>query len=337
MVNPGGVAMKAVVYTKYGSPDVLQIKEIAKPVPKDNEVLVKIYATTVNRTDYATIRAKPFFARAFTGIFGPRKTTPGTDFAGEVEVVGKAVKFFKARDRVFGFDDQGLRSQAQYLTISEDKALAIIPEGITYEQAAASTEGAQYAYSCIKKLKLGSGQKALVYGASGAIGSAAVQLLKYLDVYVTAVVDTKHLELAKSLGADKVIDYTGEDYTRDDEKYIFVYDAVGKTSFFKCKRLLEKGGIYISSDLGYLYQNIFLPLVTPVIKPLLGNRKAVSPWPTDTKENVLLFKRLMEEGRFKVVIDREYLLEEIVEAYKYVGTAQKTGNVVITVGHNDQT
>lgn len=329
--------MKAVVYTKYGSPDVLQIKEVDKPVPGDNEVLVKIYATTVNRTDYATIRAKPFFARALTGILKPRKQIPGTEFAGEVEEVGKDIAAFKVGDRVFGFDDQGLRCQAQYITISEDKALTTIPEDVTYGQAAASTEGAHYAYSCIKKLKLGSGQKALVHGASGAIGSAAVQLLKYLDVYVTAVVNTKNLELAKSLGADKVIDYTREDFTRDDEKYIFVYDAVGKTSFFKCRRLLEKGGIYISSDLGYLYQNIYLPLITSVIKPLLGNRKAVSPWPSDTRENVLLFKRLMEEGRFKAVIDREYPLEEIVDAYKYVGTAQKTGNVVITVGHEDWT
>jgi len=327
--------MKAVVYTKYGSPDVLQIREVEKPVPGDNEVLVKIHATTVNRTDYATIRAKPFFARLFTGILKPRKQIPGTEFAGEIEEIGTGVQSFRVGDKVFGFDDQGLRSQAQYLTMSEDKALATIPENITYEQAAASTEGAHYAYSCIKKLKLGSGQKVLVYGASGAIGSAAVQLLKYLDVYVTAVVNTKNLELARCLGADKVIDYTREDFTRDDEKYIFVYDAVGKSSFFKCKRLLEKGGVYISSDLGYLYQNICLPLITPVIKPLLGNRKAVSPWPTDTRENVLFFKRLMEEGKFNAVIDREYPLEAIVDAYKYVGTAQKTGNVVITVEHDD--
>jgi NADPH:quinone reductase-like Zn-dependent oxidoreductase len=296
---------------------------------------VKIYATTVNRTDYATVRAKPFFARVITGIFGPRKQIPGTEFAGEIVELGTGVKFFKVGNKVFGFDDQGIRSQAQYLTISEDKALATIPGGITYEQAAASTEGAHYAYSCIKKLKPGSGQKALVNGASGAIGSAAVQLLKYMDVYVTAVVNTDNLELAESLGADKVIDYTVEDFTRDNERYNFVFDAVGKSSFFKCKRLLQKGGIYISSDLGYLYQNICLPLITPVIKPLLGNRKAVSPWPSDTKGNVLLFKRLMEEGRFKAVIDREYPLDDIVAAYKYVGTGQKTGNVVITVAHED--
>ena len=328
--------MKAIVYTKYGSPDVLQLKEVAKPTPKDNEVLIKVYATTVNRTDCATIRAKPFFARLFTGIFKPKKQTTGTEFAGKIEAVGKNVKSLKVVDKVFGFNDQGSGSHAQYMTISEDKAIAI-PENTTYEQAAASMEGAHYAYNSIKNAKIKSGQKALVYGATGAIGSAAVQLLKYFDVYVTAVCNTKNIELVKSLGADKVIDYTKEDFTKGEEKYSFVFDAVGKSSFAKCKPLLQPGGVYISSDLGYMAQNVFLPLITPIIKPMIGNKKAVSPFPTDIRGSILLIKDLVEQGKFKTVIDRRYPLEQIVEAYWYVETGQKTGNVVITVEHNDKT
>jgi len=329
--------MKAIVYTKYGPPEVLQLKEVDKPVPKDNEVLIRIYATTVNRTDCATIRAKPFFARLLTGILKPKKQIPGTEFAGEIEEIGKDVESFKVGDKVFGFDDQGSESHAQYMTISKDKALTTIPGNITYEQAAASTEGVHYAYNFIKKVNLKSGQKVLVNGATGAIGSAAVQLLKYFDVNVTAVCNTKNIELVKSLGADKVIDYTKEDFTKDEERYNFVFDTVGKSSFFKCKRLLQSGGVYISSDLGYMYQNVFLPLITPIIKPVLGNKKTVFPVPTDTRGSVLLIKRLIEEGKFKTVIDREYPLEEIVEAYRYVEKGQKTGNVVITVEHNNKT
>jgi NADPH:quinone reductase-like Zn-dependent oxidoreductase len=323
--------MKAIVYERYGSPDVLQLKEVEKPTPKDNEVLIRIYATTVNRTDYATIRGIPFFARLFTGMFKPKKQIPGTEFAGKIEEIGKNVKSFKVGDKVFGFDDQGSGSHAQYMTISEDKALTTIPKNITYEQAAASTEGAHYAYNFIKKVNIKSGQKILVNGATGAIGSAAVQLLKYFDVNVTAVCNTKNIELVKSLGANKVIDYTKEDFTKDEEKYNFVFDAVGKSSFAKCKPLLQSSGIYISSDLGYMAQNVFLPLITPIIKPMIGNKKTVFPIPTDIRRSILLIKKLIEQGKFKAVIDRKYPLEQIVEAYRYVETGHKTGNVVITV------
>jgi len=328
--------MKAIVYTKYGPPDILQLKDIAKPVPADNEVLIKVYATTVNRTDCATIRAKPFFARFLTGMFKPKKQIPGTEFAGKIEEIGKDVKSLKVGDKVFGFNGLGSGSHAQYMTISEDKAITI-PENITYEQAAASTEGAHYAYNSIKNAKIKSGQKTLVYGATGAIGSAAVQLLKYFDVYVTAVCNTKNIELVKSLGADKVIDYTKEDFTKDKEKYSFVFDAVGKSSFAKCKPLLQPGGVYISSDLGYMAQNVVLPLITPIIKPMIGNKKTVSPFPTDIRGSILLIKDLVAQGKFKTVIDRRYPLEQIVEAYKYVEKGQKTGNVVITVEHNNKT
>ncbi len=329
--------MKAIVYQKYGSPDVLELKEVEKPTAKDDEVLIKIHATTVNRTDCATLRAKPFFARFFTGIFKPNKPIPGTEFAGKIEEIGKNVSSFKVGDKVFGFDDSGSGSHAQYMTILEDKALTTIPSNITYEQAAASTEGAHYAYNFIKKVNLKSGQKFLVNGATGAIGSAAVQLLKYFGAYVTAVCNTKNIELVKSLGADKVIDYTKEDFTKDNQKYNFIFDAVGKSSFAKCKPLLQPGGVYISSDLGYMAQNVFLPLITPIIKPMIGNKKTVFTIPTDIRGSILLIKKLIEQGKFKAVIDRRYPLEQIVEAYRYVEKGQKTGNVVITVEHNDKT
>ncbi|RKX38046.1 MAG: NAD(P)-dependent alcohol dehydrogenase [Verrucomicrobia bacterium] len=324
--------MKAIIYTQYGPPDVLELKEIDKPAPSDDEILVKVYATTVNRTDSATIRAIPFFARIITGLFKPKKQTPGTEFAGEIEEIGKDVTSLKVGDRVFGFDDQGSGAHAQYLKISEDNAVTI-PEKLSYEQAAASTEGTHYAYNMINKVNLISGQKALVNGATGAIGSAAVQLLKYFDVYVTAVCNTKNIELVKTLGADKVIDYTKEDFTKDDEKYNFVFDAVGKSSFAKCKPLLQPGGIYASSDLGYMAQNIFLPIITPITSKLPGQsgKKTIFPMPVDVRGSLLLIKKLIKEEKFKTVIDRSYPLEDIVEAYKYVEKGQKTGNVVINV------
>lgn len=326
--------MKAIVYKKYGPPDVLQLKEVPKPIPKDNEVLIKIYAATVNRTDCAMIRAKPFFMRAVTGLAKPKKQITGTEFAGEIEAIGKNVTLFKVGDRVFGFDDLGSGSHAQYMIISEDKGLTTMPAKTTYEQSAASTEGSHYAYNFIKKVDLKAGQKVLVNGATGAIGSAAVQLLKYFGLRVTAVCSTKNIELVKSHGADKVIDYTKEDFTKDKEGYNYVFDCVGKSSFFKCRQLLISGGIYISSDMGYMAQNIFLPLITPMLKPLIGDKKTVFPLPTDIRGTLHLIKKLIEEGKFKAVIDREFPLEQIVEAFKYVEKGQKTGNVVITIKHN---
>jgi NADPH:quinone reductase-like Zn-dependent oxidoreductase len=291
--------------TQYGPPDILQLKEVAKPTPKDNELLIKVHASPVNRTDCATNRAHPFFMRLFTGLLRPKRPIGGTEFAGEVESAGKAVKGYQVGDRVFGFDDLGSGSHAQYMTISQDRGLTTMPEGITYEDAAASTEGAHYAYNSIKKVNLNRGQRALVNGATGAIGSAAVQLLKYFGLQVTAVCSTENLGLVASLGADKVIDYTKEDFTKDQERYKFVFDAVGKSSFPKCRRLLQSRGVYISSDLGYMAQNIVLPLVTPIIKPLIGNRKTAFPVPSDIKGTVLLIRKMIEEGTFKTVIDRK--------------------------------
>ncbi len=322
--------MKAIVYTSYGPPDVLQFKEVEKPVPKGNEILVLVHAATVNRTDCATTKAKPFFMRLVTGLVRPKKNVPGTEFSGVIESVGNSVSSLKVGDNVFGFDDDGSGSQAQYLTIHEDNTITM-PEGLSYRQAAASSEGAHYAYNFINKVSLEKGNDVLVNGATGAIGSAAVQLLKHFEVNVTAVCATKNLELVKSLGADRVIDYTKQAFTKDKQKYNFVFDTVGKSSFFKCRKLLKPGGVYISSDLGFMAQNLYLPLITPLIKPLLGNRKTIFPMPVDIQGTLSLVKTLMEQGKFKAVIDREYPLDKIVEAYKYVETGQKIGNVVIIV------
>ena len=322
--------MKAVVRTRYGPPEVLELDEIELPVANDDEILVRVYAATVNRTDCANLRARPFFMRLVTGLLRPRKRVPGTEFAGVIEAIGRSITSLNPGEKVFGFDDEGSGSQAQYLTITEDRVIQM-PEDITFEQAAASSEGMHYAYNFINKVNIKRGQYALVNGATGAIGSAAVQLLKYFEVNVTAVCATKNIELVRSLGANRVIDYTEEDFTEDDQKYSYVFDTVGKSSFFKCRRLLSPGGIYISSDLGYMAQNMFLPFITPIIKPLLRNRKTIFPLPVDIKGSLSLVKKLIEQGRFKAVIDRSFTLEEIVDAYRYVETGEKTGNVVIAV------
>ncbi|MCH7962596.1 MAG: NAD(P)-dependent alcohol dehydrogenase [Bacteroidetes bacterium] len=320
--------MKAIIHNKYGPPDFLQLKEVEKPTPKNNEVLIRVYATTVNRTDCAMLRAKPFIMRFFTGLFKPKIPVLGTEVAGNIEAVGKDVKSFKIGDKVFGFDDGGLSSHAQYITLSENKALTTIPNNLTYKQAAASFEGAHYAYNMIKKVDLKSEQKVLVNGATGAIGSAAVQLLNYFGANVTAVCNAKNFELVKSLGATKVVDYTKEDFTKSNEKYHYVLDTGGKSTFSKCKPLLLSGGVYISSELGSMAQNLFFAIITP----MMGSKKVIFPIPTDTRGSILFIKKLIEQGKFNSVIDREYPLEQITDAFRYVEKGFKTGNVVITLG-----
>ena len=320
--------MKALYYTHYGQPDVLQFREIPKPEPKANELLVQVTFTSVNRTDSAIIRGIPFIAKLFTGLFGPRKKTPGSEFAGVVEAVGGAVEGFQPGMRVFGFGDMGSSSHAEYLCVKEANVLAI-PEGLSDAQAAAGTEGFHYALNTVNKRPLKDGQKALVYGATGAIGSAGVQILKSMGLWVTAVGNTANQKRLKSLGADKVVDYEQEDFTADDLRYDVVLDAVGKVSFFQCFRLLNRGGYYVSTDLGYLNQNVFLPMITPLISPLLGGRRTGSPIPVNIKGSLQLIEKLVAEGRYNPVLDREYPFDDIIEAYRYVQTGQKTGNVVI--------
>jgi len=319
--------MKAAVHTRYGRPDVVRISEVEKPTPKDNEVLVKVHATTVNRTDCACRAAKPFFMRFFTGVIRPRATVLGSEFAGVVEAVGGGVTAFKVGDRVFGYNEGLFGAHAEYLSIPEDGSLATMPANVTYAQAAASTEGSHYALAQIRGAKIQSGQDVLVNGATGAIGSAAVQLLKSLGAGVTAVCDTDNVELVRGLGADRVIDYTTQDFTRDDQTYDVVLDSVGKSSFGQCKRLLKPGGIYISSELGPLAQN---PLLA-VIAPLHGGKKVLFPIPKHDQQMIGYLRELLESGKFTPVIDRTYPLDQIVEAYRYVETGQKTGNVVISL------
>lgn len=319
--------MKAAVHTSYGPPDVVRVVDVEKPAAKANELLIKVHATTVNRTDCGFRAAKPFIVRFFSGLVRPRVTVLGNEFAGVVEAVGDGVTSFKAGDRVFGYCEGRFGAHAEYLVVSEASTVATIPAGLTYEQAAPSTEGSHYALSLIRAAKVRRGQDVLVYGATGAIGSAAVQLLKRLGANVTAVCDTGNLELVRGLGADRVIDYTVEDFTRDEQRYDAVFDAVGKSSFGRCRRLLQPDGIYVSTDLGPLSQNPLLALVTP----LLGGKRVRFPLPRRDPEMARYFKGLIESGQFKLLIDRCYPLEEIVEAYRYVETGQKLGNIVISV------
>jgi NADPH:quinone reductase-like Zn-dependent oxidoreductase len=320
--------MKASICPKYGSPDVLRIKQVKKPTPKDNEVLIKVYATTVNRTDLGILQGKPYLMRLATGLSKPRLAITGTDFAGQIEAIGKNVTSFKVGDRVMGFGGMGLQSHAQYLVLPETKGIVTMPHNLTYEQAVACVEGAFYAAAGINRLKPKAGQKALVYGATGAIGSSTVQILKYYDVCVTAVCAGKSTELVKSLGAEKVIDYTKEDFTKDNEQYDFVFDAVGKSSFAKCKPLLKEKGIYSWSD---GLENILLALITP----LFGRKKVVFFPPNNITGELNFIKGLAEKGSFRPVIDRTYPIEKIGEAYKYVASGQKIGNVIITFAENN--
>ena len=326
--------MKASIYKNYGSPNVLEYCELDLPTPKADEVLIKVHAATVNRTDCAMLKAKPLIMRLFTGLLKPKNQILGTDFAGVIEEVGTNVTKFKVGDRVFGFNDLGLSSHAQYMVLSQHEALALIPENSSYEKAAASLEGVHYAYNFINKVTLNKGDNILVNGATGAIGSALVQLLAHFGAQVTAVCAGKHAELAKTMGATKIIDYTKQDFTQTSEKYQYVFDAVGKSSFAKCKPILENRGIYISCELGYMAQNIFYAIITPLICMIPGfrsNKKVIFPIPTNRKASVLLIKQLIEEGKFDAVIDRTYSLSETPEAFRYVESGKKIGNVILKI------
>ncbi len=316
--------MKAFIHTKYGPPEVLELKEVPDPVPGENEILIKIHAATVNRTDDGLLRANYFISRFFTGLFRPRNNISGSEFAGRVEAAGSGVSLFKPGDRVFGFSEFG--AHAGYLKMAEDGAVALIPEGMTFEQAAPLTEGAHYALNFIRKANIQAGQQILIYGATGAIGTAGLQIIKGIGAEVTAVCNTRNIELIKSLGADEVIDYSMQDFTRTDKTFHVVFDAVGKSSFRACRPFLKKSGIYVSTDLGYMAQNPFLAVITP----LLGGRKVLFPIPAIDKEMILYLRDLAQSGKFKPVIDRQYSFEEIPEAFEYVNTGQKTGNVVIS-------
>lgn len=315
--------MKAAVHLKYGSPEVISIQELEIPTPKDNELLIKVYATTVNRTDCHILRGKPLFMRLFTGLFKPRLTVTGTDFAGQIEAIGKNVKDFKPGDRVMGFEFWGLQSHAHYLCLPETKDMIIIPGEIGYDQAAACIEGAFYALNVIQKMKPTAGQKALVNGATGAIGSSMVQFFKFYGVSVTAVCSGESSELVRSIGADKIIDYKTDDFTKDKEQYDFVFDAADKSSFGQCKSLLKKNGMYSSSGA----PNLMLLLTTS----LSGGKKVVFAPPKNLRTCLTFITELVKKGSFKPVIDRRYPIDKTAEAFDYVAKGQKIANVIITM------
>lgn len=314
--------MKAIINTEYGFVDVLYLKDISKPTPKDNEVLIKIYATTVNRTDIGIRAAEYFIARFFTGLFKPKFHVLGSEFSGVIESIGKDVKSFKVGDSVFGLSGETFGTHAEYLCFPESSSIALKPTNMSFEEAAAICEGHYLALNYLQKVNLQKGQKILINGASGSIGSSGVQLAKHFGAKITAVTNTKNFELAKSLGADVVIDYTKEDFTKIDDKFDFIFDAVGKSSLFKCKHIMKENAIYFSTELGFMYQNVFLPIFT---------NKIIFPIPKVDKKQILFFKKLAEAGELRAVIDRRYTLEQIKEAHNYVESGQKTGSVVINI------
>jgi NADPH:quinone reductase-like Zn-dependent oxidoreductase len=321
--------VKAVVCDRYGPPDVLRLAEVERPVPAANEVLVKVHATTVTRSDAHTRAGKPLVGRLFYGLRRPKWRILGLELAGEVAEAGAAVTEFTAGDEVFG-ENAGLGkgafgAHAEYICMRETAPLAHKPRGMSFEQAAAVCDGAILALGPLNAAGVGKGQRILIYGASGSIGTAAVQLAKYFDADVTAVCNTKNVETVRSLGADQVIDYTREDFTKNGQAYDVIFDAVGKHSFWRCRGSLKRGGIYLPTD-GFL--NI---LVLPWLTRIGTKRVVIRIPPRFTKEEVRFVKRLIEEGRYRAVIDRCYPLEDVVEATRYVETQQKTGNVVLTV------
>jgi len=325
--------MKAIVYTKYGPPEVLKIEEVDKPVPEDNEVLIKIHATAVTSEDCTFRKGDQFKARLFVpglGLIRPKKHILGMYLAGEIEAAGKDVKRFKEGDSVYG-NAPRWGANAEYICLPEDEALAMKPATITYEEAAAVCGGVLTALPFIRdKGHIQSGQKVLIYGASGSVGTSAVLLARYFGGEVTGVCSTANLELVKSLGADKVIDYTKEDFTKSGKTYDIIFDAVGKSSFSRCKSSLKQRGIYLTTvpTLALLLQMLWTSKI--------GSKRAMIAFtglrpPSEKTKDLVFLRELIESGKFKAVIDRTYPFEKMAEAHRYVDQGHKKGNVVITL------
>jgi len=338
MVNQkrGEPLMKAAVCTRYGPPEVLQLRELEKPTPKDDEVLVRVHAATVTAGDCELRSLKlplswQLIARIGFGFRGPRKKILGQELAGEIESVGKAVRLFKKGDQVFAFTGLRLGAWAEYNCLPENGWMAIKPANMTYEEAAAVPAGGLHALHCLRKGNIESGQKVLIYGAGGTVGTVAVQLAKSFGAEVTGVDSTRKLDMLRSIGADKVIDYSKEDFTKSGETYDVIFDVVGKSSFSGCIRSLKEKGFYLLGNPG-LSQLVRRPLTS-----MRSSKKVIGGTVSYRSEDLIFLKELIEAGKLRSAIDRRYPLEEIAEAHRYVDTGQKKGNVVITVGHNDRT
>ena len=320
--------MRAVVHDRYGPPDVLRVADVERPVPGEDQVLVKVHATTVTQTDCHIRRADPFFWRFFAGLRRPRRRILGVELAGEVEAVGASVSEFAVGDHVFGASPGVFGAHAEFVCLRASGALAHKPADLSFEEAAAVCDGSYQALACLREADVKEGQRIVVYGASGSLGTAAVQLAKYYGAHVTAVCNTKNVELVRSLGADVVVDYLRDDYTRNGERYDAVIDAVGKHSFFRCRRALKPGGVFVATELGVLMvENLVLAQATK----LVGDRRVRFSLGRHSKADVVLLKELIEAGRYRPVVDRTYPLEDVVQATRYVETGQKTGNVVLTL------
>ena len=313
--------MRAVVTESYGPPEVQRLEEVERPVPGDDQILVRAHATTVNRTDCGFRAAKPWFVRFFTGWRRPKQRILGMEFAGEVEAVGSAVTGYAPGDRVFGV--KGAGAHAEFVAVRETAAIAHMPAGMSFEEAAAVCDGACIALSCLKGEQLGEGVSILVNGASGSVGTATVQIARHFGAHITAVCNAQTLDLARSLGADRVIDYTREDFTKNGETYDIVFDAVGKHSYRRCRGSLKPGGVFIATD--GLWNLVY------ALPSRIGDKRMKFGIAKYKQEDVLFLKQLIDAGEYRAVIDRRYPLEDVVEATRYVETGMKTGNVVLSL------
>jgi len=330
--------MKAAVYTKYGPPEVVRILNLPIPSIKSDEILVRIHAASVNRTDCGFLRAQPFVSRFFSGLLKPKFNILGNEFAGEIVDIGNRIIKYKTGDKIFGLRGVRLGCHAQYLVLKEDATIELMPENTTYIDCGGICEGAFYALNYMNAIKPQSGQQILINGSTGAIGSAGVQLAKYYGLQITAVGNTKNIALVKSLGADRVVDYLDQDFRKvlDGQTFDYIFDAVGKSSYGQCKHLLKSNGVFFATELGPYWNNIWYSLWTALFKKMPGseNHKVIFPIPADKKagEMMQFFKKLIEQGSLISIVDRVYPIEDIVEAYRYVETGEKTGSVVIDMG-----
>ncbi len=319
--------MRAIVFSEYGPPDVLKLRDVSKPVPKDNEILIKVFATSVTSGDCRMRKADPFAARFFMGLFRPKKVTIlGNELAGEIEAAGKNVKSLKPGDRVFGQAGMKFGTYAEYICLPEDGALAIMPSNLTFEEAAVIPFGGNTALDFLRRGNIRTGQKVLIYGASGSVGTAAIQLAKYFGAEVTGVCSSSNADLVKSLGADRVIDYTVEDFSRGGKKYDIIFDTNGNSPFTDCVRSLNQNGIYLR-----VVHMTLLPVARGFLTSMSGSKKVIGGLATEKAENLIFLRGLIEAGRYKPVIDRAYPIDRIAEAHTYVDKGHKKGNVVITV------